>query len=237
MAIVEIEGLSKYYREVCALDGVNLHIRQGQIFALLGPNGAGKTTLFRAVLNLTMNYRGHIRLNGLSSRNEKARIGVAYCPEKFYFFPYYSVEGTLHFFGKMKGLYGKELDDRLEEALNELGIADLRSRRVDALSKGQLQRVGLATLLMGDHRLFFLDEPFSGIDPVGIRDLKNLLKKLKAQGKTVILNSHILAEIESLCDDIAVLDKGQLKVSGQLKTLVGKDSLENYFCSLVAVEA
>ncbi len=237
MAIVEIKTLSKNYGEIQALDNISFDICEGKIFALLGPNGAGKTTLLRAVLNLTMNYRGSITLNGLNSRNEKARVGVAFCPEKFHFFPYYNVAGTLHFFGKMKGLRGRELDSKLEQALKELGISDLSQRKMGGLSKGQLQRVGLASLLMGEHRLLFLDEPFSGIDPVGIRDLKILLKKLKAQGKTIVLSSHILAEIESLCDDVVILDKGKLMASGQLQKLIGSGSLEDYFCRLVASEA
>ena len=237
MAIVEIKALSKNYGQIQALDNVSFNICEGKIFALLGPNGAGKTTLLRAVLGLTTDYKGSIILNGLGSCNEKARVGVAFCPEKFHFFPYYSIENTLHFFGKMKGLRGSELDSKLNQALGELGIADLRQRKVGGLSKGQLQRVGLASLLMGEHRLLFLDEPFSGIDPVGIRDLKNLLKKLKGQGKTIVLSSHILAEIESLCDDVAILDKGKLVASGGLQTLIGNDSLEDYFCGLVASEA
>ena len=140
----------------------------------------------------------------------------------------------LEFFGHMKGVPPKELKDQIENALKELHIEELSNRKLSKMSKGQMQRVGLASLLIGKNDLIILDEPFSGLDPIGIRDLKELIKKLKGQGKTLFINSHILLEMEQLCDEVAIVNKGELLFFGSVASVLEKEkSLDEFFYRLV----
>ncbi len=234
MNAIEIRSVRKSYGAEFSLKDVNLNIETGKIFALLGPNGAGKTTLVKLMLSLMYCDAGEIKINGHLTSKASSREGVAFIPEKFSFFPYYTVRGVLEFFGKMKGLRGPLLNDQINSALEELCITDLKNRKLQSLSKGQIQRTGLASLLIGDNRLLILDEPFSGLDPIGMRDLKEILKKQKAQGKTIFLNSHILSEMELICDDVAILNKGELLFCGSVQSILEKgQNLEDFFYQLV----
>lgn len=232
MQIIQAQNVSKNYGNLAALKGLSLTVDEGSAFALLGPNGAGKTTFVRALLGLTR-CSGDIKLQGLDVKDKKARLGLAYLPEKFNFFPYYTVEGVLSFYGKMQGLDGSDLDNKLSEALEALNIVELRKKRMDNLSKGQVQRTGLANLLMGENKILILDEPFSGLDPIGIKELKELINKLKGEGKTIFINSHILSEMEQICDHVAILDKGDCLIQGTLAEVKGTKSLEDAFYDLV----
>jgi len=223
--IIKATNLNKFYGATQALKNFSLSVPRGSSFALLGPNGAGKTTFVKALLDLTPIGSGTIEVNGISSLDEKCREGIAYLPEKFNFFDYYSLEEVLTFYGKMKGV-GTE---GLENALEKTGIADLKKRKVKTLSKGQMQRLGLACMLMGNNEIFLLDEPFTGLDPIGIKDLKVVLKDLQNAGKTLFLNSHILSEIEQICDEMAILNKGELVVQGKISELAGDSRLEDFF--------
>jgi ABC-2 type transport system ATP-binding protein len=227
--MVDIKNLSKNYGKVQALKNVSLNIDEGTVFALLGPNGAGKTTLVKVLLNLVHSSQGEILLNNKDSKNPEARVGVSYLPEKFGFFSYYTVGGVAEFYGQMQGVKGEQLDEQVNTALSRLNILDLKKRKMNALSKGQIQRTGLASMLMGDNDLIILDEPFSGLDPIGIKELKDLIQDLKKEGKSIFINSHILSEMEQICDEMAILNKGELVVSGKIKELIGSDNLENYF--------
>lgn len=238
MAIVEICDVSKSYGgvEFCLSD-INFSIEKGTVFALVGPNGAGKTTLVKLMLDLLHHQRGYIKINGLSSANKHSRDKVAFIPEKFTFFPTYTAKGVLEFFGKMKGLSSKELSDQVQKALTMLNIEDLADRKLSKMSKGQMQRVGLASILIGDNDLIILDEPFSGLDPIGIRDLKEIIKRLKSEGKTLFINSHILLEMEQLCDEVAILNKGKLLFKGTVSSVLEKEkSLEDFFYKTVRGE-
>lgn len=235
MNAIEVRSVSKSYGSEFSLTDVNLDVPAGKIFALLGPNGAGKTTLVKLILSLLHSDSGSISINGQSSTRPDSRAGVGFIPEKFSFFPFYTIKGVMEFFGTMKGLAGQELDQQINEAMGELGILDLQNRKLQTLSKGQMQRVGLATLLIGDNKLLILDEPFSGLDPIGMRDLKDILKKQKAMGKTIFLNSHILSEMEILCDEVAILNKGQLRFCGSVQSVLSQGkSLEDFFYELVS---
>ena len=214
MDIIQIKDISKSYGIEFSLKDINLNVQKGRVFSLLGPNGAGKTTLVKLMLNLMHSDSGSIEINGFNVNDKNSRMGVAFIPEKFNFFPFYTAKGVLEFFGKMKGIIGSELTTQVNNALEELHITDLADRKLKRMSKGQMQRVGLASILIGNNDLIVLDEPFSGLDPIGIRDLKDIIRKLKAQGKTMFINSHILLEMEQICDDFAILNKGELLFTG-----------------------
>lgn len=230
MDLIQIKDISKSYGMDFSLKGVNLNVQKGKVFSLLGPNGAGKTTLVKLMLNLMHSDSGSIEINGLNVNDKNSRMGVAFIPEKFSFFSFYTARGVLEFFGRMKGIEGEELNSQVNNALNELNISELANRKLSKMSKGQMQRVGLASILIGNNDLIILDEPFSGLDPIGIRDLKDIIKKLKAQGKTMFINSHILLEMEQICDEIAILNKGQLLFSGSVASVLEKEkSLDDFF--------
>lgn len=234
MDIIQIKDISKSYGTEFSLKNVTLDVKQGRIFSLLGPNGAGKTTLVKLMLNLMHSDSGEISINGHSVTDKHSRAGIAFIPEKFNFFPFYTARGVLEFFGKMKGVEGDELKSQVDAALSELQIAELADRKLAKMSKGQMQRVGLASILIGKNDLIILDEPFSGLDPIGIRDLKDIIRKLKGQGKTLFINSHILLEMEQICDDVAILNKGQLLFFGPVASVLEKEkSLEDFFYKLV----
>lgn len=234
MDLIQIKDVSKSYGLDFSLQNVSLNIEKGKIFSLLGPNGAGKTTLVKLMLNLLHSDSGSIEINGLSVNDKNSRLGIAFIPEKFNFFPFYTARGVLEFFGKMKGIEGEELKNQVNSALAELQISELAERKLSKMSKGQVQRVGLASILIGNNDLIILDEPFSGLDPIGIRDLKEIIRKLKEQGKTLFINSHILLEMEQLCDEIAILNRGQLLFSGSVKSVLAKESsLDDFFYKTV----
>lgn len=230
MDIIQIKDISKSYGPEFSLRDISLNIQKGKVFSLLGPNGAGKTTLVKLMLNLMHSDSGSIEINGLNVNDKNSRMGVAFIPEKFSFFPFYTAKGVLEFFGKMKGIEGAELTTQVNSALEELQISELANRKLSRMSKGQMQRVGLASILIGNNDLIVLDEPFSGLDPIGIRDLKEIIKKLKAQGKTMFINSHILLEMEQICDEIAILNKGKLLFAGSVASVLEKEkSLDDFF--------
>jgi ABC-2 type transport system ATP-binding protein len=230
MNIIQIDDVSKAYGSEFSLTNVSLNVGKGKIFALLGPNGAGKTTLVKLMLNLLHSDSGKIEINGLNADNKDSRRGVAFIPEKFNFFPFYTATGVLEFFGNMKGVEAHALKSQVDYALSELQISDLANRKLARMSKGQVQRVGLASILIGNNDLIILDEPFSGLDPIGMRDLKEIIRKLKNEGKTLFINSHILLEMEKLCDEIAILNKGKLLFTGTVDSVLEKEkSLDDFF--------
>ena len=234
MDIIQIKDISKSYGIEFSLKDINLNVQKGRVFSLLGPNGAGKTTLVKLMLNLMHSDSGSIEINGFNVNDKNSRMGVAFIPEKFNFFPFYTAKGVLEFFGKMKGIIGSELTTQVNNALEELHITDLADRKLKRMSKGQMQRVGLASILIGNNDLIVLDEPFSGLDPIGIRDLKDIIRKLKAQGKTMFINSHILLEMEQICDDFAILNKGELLFTGSVASVLEKEkSLDDFFYAMV----
>lgn len=229
MNVIEAQNVSKKYGSSLALSSLSLSVNPSSVYALLGPNGSGKTTFVKSVLGLVRPNSGTILINGIDSNDPKCREGVAYLPEKFNFFPYYTIDGVVKFYGSMKGLKGSELEDKCHQSMKSLGIDDLMGKKVKECSKGQLQRTGIASMLMGDNNLLILDEPFSGLDPIAIKELKDLLRALKEQGKTLFINSHILSEMEKLCDHAAILNKGECLAQGALPGMLNGKSLEDFF--------
>lgn len=234
MNVIEITNVKKSYGDVFSLHDVSLSIEHGKIFALLGLNGAGKTTLVKLILNLLNPDQGQIKINGIDSKEHLSRMGVGFIPEKFSFFNYYTIYGVLNFFGKMKGVPTADLHGQIENALKEFNIYDLKNKQLKTLSKGQLQRVGLCHLLIGDNQLLILDEPFSGLDPLGMRELKEFFKRQKSLGKTIFLNSHILSEMELICDEVAIIHKGEIIVKKTVEeVLKTHKTLEDFFAEKV----
>lgn len=233
MNCVEVKNVSKRYKKNQALSAVTLEIPKGIIFGLLGVNGAGKTTLMKSILGLLKIYEGEILIEGESHQLAKARHKLCYLPERFSFFPYYTVAATLDFYADLYSIAPEERAERQALALSKLNISELATRRIKTLSKGQQQRVGLAAMVYSDAQVLFLDEPFSGLDPIAIKELKDLLHELKNQGRTVIMSTHILSEVELLCQHVAIIDGGKILQHGPTKTLTEGKTLEDHFYQLV----
>ncbi|MEZ5359396.1 MAG: ABC transporter ATP-binding protein [Candidatus Zixiibacteriota bacterium] len=222
---IEVNGLSKVYksgmkgRDVVALSDVSLSVNKGAIFGLLGPNGAGKTTLVKTLLGALHPTKGNALINGLGVDNPASRNGVGFLPENHRFPNYLTGGQMLRIFGGMADMSGSEIKGKANELLELVGMAKWRDTKIGKYSKGMMQRLGLAQALINDPDLIFLDEPTDGVDPVGRREIRDILKRLKEQGKTIFLNSHLLAEVEAVCDTVAILDKGKLIKTGPILEL------------------
>jgi ABC-2 type transport system ATP-binding protein len=215
-AILEARSLSKYFRHnwtmrrMVALDGLDLMVRQGEIFGLIGPNGAGKTTTFKVVLGLLRPNGGTVCFRG-EPLGTAARAAIGFLPEQPYFYDYLSVEETLTMYGQLYGMHGQALRQRVAATIEQVQLGHKRRAAVRSLSKGTLQRVGIAQALLNDPQLLILDEPMSGLDPTGRHAMRELIRARHAAGTTVIFSSHILPDAEVLCDRVAILTRGQLR--------------------------
>jgi len=227
MPIIEINNLTKDYevgfwrkRKVRALDGLSLNVEAGQIFGFLGANGAGKTTTLKLLMRLIFPTTGSARILGHDIGDVAMHARIGYLPESPYFYDYLSPREFLDYCGQLFGVDQAERKHRTEKLLARVNL-DSKSwnRQMRKLSKGMLQRVGLAQALVNDPEIVFLDEPMSGLDPVGRREVRDLIASLRAEGKTVFMCSHILSDIEVLCDNIAILKKGKLAHAGSLDDL------------------
>ncbi|ATH07594.1 hypothetical protein BIY24_06430 [Halobacteriovorax marinus] len=232
--MISAKNITKKYGKHVALNNVSLEVSKGEVFALLGPNGAGKTTFVKSLLGLVSLSGGELSLFDKSVSDSSSRVGVSYLPEKFSFHNYYSVYDCVKFFGQMHGLKGDDLHQKVLSAISRVGISDISDSKLNKISKGQLQRTGIATLLVSDSKLIILDEPFSGLDPLGIKDLKDIIASLaKEEDKTIFINSHILSEMEKICDSMAVLNKGEILVQGKIEEILAGEELEEYFYKLI----
>jgi ABC-2 type transport system ATP-binding protein len=205
-----------------AVDDLTLEIAAGQVYGLLGPNGSGKSTTIKMILGLLAPTAGSCRVFGVPSDRVEARRDVGYLPESPYFYRHLTGRELVRFYAQMCGLGGATLKARVAESLAVVGMSEAADRRVGTYSKGMLQRVGLAQALVHDPRLLILDEPTAGVDPVGAAAISELILKLKAQGKTILITSHLLGQIEEICDRVAILDRGKLILEGAVPDLVGK---------------
>lgn len=223
---VIVENLKKAYLlgwrgpYVQALKGVSFQIETGEIFGLLGPNGSGKSTTLKILLGLIKPDAGKALVYGKAGNNREIRQRIGYLPEGPYFYRYLSAIELVRFFAQLSGIPTKQIKARVEEVLELVGLSGLANQPVGTFSKGMLQRVGLAQAIVHDPDLVILDEPTAGMDPEGVVAVENMIRELKALGKTIILCSHQLSQVESLCDKVAILHKGHLVSSGALDDLL-----------------
>lgn len=224
---IEITGLTKDFSlslrsvKLRAVENLTLAVPEGQVFGLLGPNGSGKSTTIKIILGLLEPTAGECKVFGVPSGRVDSRLNVGYLPEAPYFYRYLSGTELVRFYGRICGVPRKQLDARVGEVIDWVGLSGAAHRRVGTYSKGMLQRIGLAQALVHDPRLIILDEPTAGVDPVGSAEISELILKLKKQGKTVLITSHLLAQIEDICDRVAILDRGKLILEGAVNDLVG----------------
>lgn len=205
-----------------AVDNLNLEVAQGQVYGLLGPNGSGKSTTIKVLLGLLEPTAGEVKVFGVPSGRVEARRNVGYLPEAPYFYRYLSGRELVRFYARVCGVPKASLESRIKEVVEWVGLSGAADRRVGTYSKGMLQRIGLAQALVHDPKLIVLDEPTAGVDPVGSAEMCELIRKLKDQGRTVLITSHLLAQIEDVCDRVAILDRGKLIVEGSVGELVGQ---------------
>ncbi len=224
---VAVHGLTKIFsvpfhptRGIVAVKDLNLRIEPGEVYGLLGPNGSGKSTTLKIILGLVSPTRGRTEIFGRDSRLVQSRDAVGFLPENPYFQKFLTGKETLRFFGRLCGLRGAKLRNRVNELLDLVGLNKARNRRLGTYSKGMLQRIGLAQALIHDPRLVVLDEPTAGVDPAGSRDIRDLIFDLKRRGITVLLSSHLLAQAQEICDRVGILADGVLVREGHLQELI-----------------
>jgi len=231
---VSIQGLTKDYLlsmrgfRVRAVDGLTLAVPDGKVFGLLGPNGSGKSTTIKVVLGLAEATSGSTAIFGVPSGEVRSRVDVGYLPENPNFHRFLTGRELVTFYARICGVTRARMRDRVDEVIEWVGLKDAATRRLSTYSKGMLQRIGLAQAVVHDPRLLILDEPTAGVDPVGSAEIGELILRLKAQGKTIVLSSHLLAQVEDLCDRVAILNRGRLVLEGGVDDLVtekGRDAL------------
>ena len=235
--IIEIEDLSKDYetgfwrkKKVRALDGLTLNVHSGQIFGFLGGNGAGKTTTIKILMGLLFPTEGTARILGRSISDVKMHGSIGYCPENPYFYDYLTARELMNYFGEIFGFDAAKRMDKTEELLTAVGLAEKdRSKQLRKFSKGMLQRVGLAQSLINDPEIVFMDEPMSGLDPMGRREIRELIAGLREKGTTVFMSTHILSDVEALCDEVAIMRSGKLAATGKLDDLLAKQGEHQSF--------
>jgi len=220
---IHSEKLVKNYGNVRALDQVSLSVYKGEIFGFLGPNGAGKSTFVKILLNLTAPSGGKATIFGESSRQILSRKSVGFLPENIRTYQFLAVDEFLRFHGELSELSRKSIKGEVDRCLAIVGLTKDRKKRIGTLSKGMLQRAGIAQAILGNPELLILDEPTSGLDPIGFTELRNMLLDMKLQGTTIFLNSHLLSEVERTCDRVAILHKGRILKSGNRADLSDKE--------------
>lgn len=225
---VKTEGLTKIYRDfwrrksTLALTDLNLNIERGEIFGLLGPNGSGKTTTVKLLLGLLFPTSGNSWLLGYPSSDLKIKSKIGFLPEESYLYKFLNAEEILDFYGKLFGIPRRERRGRIDKLIHDVGLWPHRKRPLSQYSKGMLRRIGLAQSMINNPELILLDEPTSGLDPIGSYEIKNLILEFKKQGKTVVLSSHLLADVQDICNRIAILSKGILQVTGSVRELLSQ---------------
>jgi ABC-2 type transport system ATP-binding protein len=226
--VVSVRGLTKVFKDFWnrpkarAVDDVDFEVRQGEVFGLLGPNGSGKSTTVKLILGLLYPTKGHIEVFGHSPRHVQTKSRIGYLPEESYLYRYLNSRETLDFFGNLFHLPKGERHSRTEQLLEMVGLGKVQTRVVGEFSKGMQRRIGLAQALINDPDLVILDEPTSGLDPIGCREVKDLILALARRGKTVILSSHLLADVEDVCDRVVIYYGGKIQAMGALKELLAK---------------
>jgi len=227
---IQTDGLGKTYtasfgaKKITALRDLTLTVNPGEIFGLLGPNGAGKTTTVKLLLNLSRATTGSATIFGIPTTDPRSRLKIGYLPEGHRFPGYLTARETLSIFGRMSGVDKATLNSRMVPLLERLRIAQWIDVRVKKFSKGMVQRLGIASALIHEPDLLLLDEPTDGVDPVGRREIRDLLREEAQKGKTIFLNSHLLSEIELMCDRVAILRRGSVAAIGNIEELTRRES-------------
>jgi len=226
MSAIEINGLEKTYsvgfwrkRPKCALKPLHLSVEEGEIFGFLGPNGAGKTTTLKMLMGLVFPTGGSARILGMDINDPQMKAQIGFLPEQPYFYDYLTAHELLDYYGRLSGVPGKELPPRIVKVLERVGLKDIRCVQLRKFSKGMLQRVGIAQAILHEPKIVFFDEPMSGLDPMGRREVRDLMEQLKHEGKTVFFSTHILSDAEALCDRVAVIHQGELRAVGAVAEL------------------
>jgi ABC-2 type transport system ATP-binding protein len=234
MVVIEIENLTKDFsvgfwkkHPVRALDNLCLQVRQGEIFGFLGPNGAGKSTTIKLLMHLLHPTSGKARILGEPVDSIAMHQRIGYLPENPYFYDYLTPAELLAYTGSLFGLRGSELSRKVDALLQTVGLNESRNLALRKFSKGMVQRIGIAQALINDPEVVFLDEPMSGLDPLGRMEVRQMISSLKARGVTVFFSSHVLPDVEALCDRIAILNKGKLQETGTLDEIL-KVRIEGY---------
>lgn len=228
-AVIQTENLSKVYgygkRKITALHKLNIEIYKGEIFGILGPNGSGKTTTMKLLLGLLFPTEGKALVLNEKPTSVKAKSKIGFLPEESYLYKFLNAEETLDFYGRLFNIPSVERKKRINKLIGDFGLEWARKRRLSEYSKGMIRRVSFAQALINDPEVIFLDEPTSGLDPISSRQIKDMMLSLKKQGKTIFLSSHLLADVQDVCDRIAILHEGKLKRYGTVdELLVDKDS-------------
>ena len=223
---VDIQHLHKEFptpfrtKKVQAVKDVSIQIEQGEVYGLIGPNGSGKSTTMKALLGLVAPSSGTCSIFGRNSRKTDSRNDVGFLPENPYFYKHLTGAETVRFYGKLCGLGGKALEKKVSELLELVGLENAADRRLGGYSKGMLQRIGLAQAIVQDPKLVILDEPTAGVDPVGSREIRDLVIALREQGKTVFLCSHLLEQVQEVCDHVGIIFEGEMVKEGRLEDLI-----------------
>jgi ABC-2 type transport system ATP-binding protein len=226
--VVSVRGLTKVFKDFWnrpkarAVNNVDFEVRRGEVFGLLGPNGSGKSTTVKLLLGLLNPTKGHIEVFGHSPRHVQTKSRIGYLPEESYLYRYLNSRETLDFFGNLFHLSRNERENRTEQLLEMVGLGKTQTRAVGEFSKGMQRRIGLAQALINDPDLVILDEPTAGLDPIGCREVKDLIIALARRGKTVILSSHLLSDVEDVCDRVVIYYGGKIQAAGTLKELLSE---------------
>ncbi len=240
--VLRVERLEKVFRDfwgrprVRALRGVDLDVRRGEVFGLLGPNGSGKSTTMKLVLGLLRPSAGVVEALGRSPRDVRTKARIGYMPEDSALYRFLTAEETLDFYGRLFSIDRRVRRERVEQLLEMTGLLHARRRVVAEFSKGMMRRLGLAQALINDPDLILLDEPTSGLDPVGCRQMKDLILTLSRRGRTVVLSSHLLADVEDVCDRIAILYDGTIRASGVVSELLRERNAVSFTVPAMAPE-
>ncbi|MCX5827535.1 MAG: ABC transporter ATP-binding protein [Deltaproteobacteria bacterium] len=232
--MIELNNATKRYDSLAAVDGVSFSVKTGEYFALLGPNGAGKTTIVKMLLGFTRPTSGSLSLNGLPSTQAACRTAVGYLSENLHIPPYLSGWQYLQRCAELLDISRSDATDQCRRIVELIGMQGREYTKVNTYSKGMIQRFGLGAALIGNPKLLILDEPTAGLDPIGIREIRQLLESLKHQGMTIFLNSHLLSEVEKICDTAAIINRGKLLVKDKISAIVKDgEALEDVFVRLV----
>jgi len=232
--MIELNAVTKRYGSLAAVDNVSFSVRTGEYFALLGPNGAGKTTIVKMLLDFTRPSSGSLSINGLDSTKAESRAAIGYLTENQRIPPHLTGWQYLRRSAELLGLSSSETEEQCRRIVGEIGMSGREHTKAGTYSKGMIQRFGLGAALVGHPRLLLLDEPTSGLDPIGIRETRQLLEDLKKDGMTIFLNSHLLSEVEKICDNAAIIHQGRLLVKDAISVLVKDgETLEDVFARLV----